>query len=240
MGPCPAGPGAAGLPTGLGDRGLGPDLFEEAGGEVAGLLVRSGLTALRLEELDRDPRALREAEDVDRADRRCADDARLRHLLGEAPDAAARPQLGPPRDRALGKDPDAGAGPQACDRRVEGAGVSGPALDRDLAHPVEDRGERPDLPQAGLRERADLPPLAAGGADRDRVPEAVVVAHDQQRAGGRDVLGAADRQPPPPADQGRADGHHEQVGAGDRLGIGCLHRGVESYRLASAGGRRIG
>ena len=83
------------------------------------------------------------------------------------------------------------------DRLVERRRIAGAALDRDLTHAVQDRRERPDLPQGRLRQRADLTPPPARDADRDGVPVAVVVADQQGRLARRQVLDADRLEPAP-------------------------------------------
>ena len=155
---------------------------------------------------------------------RDADERRLRHLEGEAPDAAAGAQRLAARDRALGEDADAGAGAQAGRSPLEGVGVSGAALDRYLAHPVRGSGaSRPIFHRlafasaricrrCGRRCRSRPGPSGLSWLPTSSVgPERGMCSRPRPRAA-------------PPAHERRADGHHEPVGAGDGLGGGCLHR----------------
>ena len=152
---------------------------------------------------------------------RDADDRRLSGTaVGEAADAAAGAELTPERAGALREDADAGAVAQRLDRPVEGAAVALAALDRDLAHAVEDRAEALDVPERGLRQRADLTPASSGDADGDRVHVRVVVTGEQHRARARQHLEAFDLHPPPPLRPGRQGAHREAVGAGEGFRLG--------------------
>ncbi len=123
-------------------------LVEQPGGEV-GVVLAGAIIAVGGEaEAHADPGALRKAHVVGGPGDRDEHDPALGHRRGEVADAAARTQLAPERTGALGEDADAGAGAQRLDRLVERAAVALAALDRDLAHAVEDRRQRPRTSQS--------------------------------------------------------------------------------------------
>ena len=142
----------------VGDRGRDElaDLGQEPGRQLARLLLRTRLAPGRVEEADPEPRPAGKAGQVRGPLDRHQADVGLRHLEGQAADAAAGAQHLPARAGPFGEDADAGAGPQRLDRLRQRLGVAGAALDRDLTHPVEDRGQPAHIPERRFGERADL------------------------------------------------------------------------------------
>ena len=128
--------------------------------------------------------------------------------------------------------------------------IAGPTLDRDLAHPGQDRAEQLVLPHRGLRQRPDLPPRHRRDPGRHGVPVAVVVADEQQRPLQRQQLEAGHLQAAPPNNTGSGGDHHAAVRRGDPLdairhrrrrlpGPAATKLRVPSWPLGAAGARWV-
>ena len=193
----------------VGDRGrdLGADLGQEAGRELAGVLVGAGLAAGGVEEADASlgRRGKPVRSEVPSIATRVTCASGTSRARRPTPLRARRTS---PRERVpSGKTPMQTPRPQRLDRPRQRLLVALAALDRDLAHAVEDRGQAAHLPEVRFGQGADLAALAGGDPDHDRVPVAVVVAEDQQRA----ALGERRRGPRPAAAPQAATGRFRAI-----------------------------
>jgi hypothetical protein len=196
-----------------GNRGPAPDLSHDPRSELTRGLPWSNGSLGRREEAHTEPRSPREPCHLHPSAHCGAHEVSLRNGESQSSGTASGAKPAPSRHRPFGKDTDAGTGRQLSGCHSDRVRVALPAVDRYLPHRVEHPAEHSVPPQGTPGQRANLPLLADGRSDDQRIPCAVVIRDQQRGSRARQRRSPHDPKTSPAA-QNRPDGcHRGTVGA---------------------------